>query len=207
MEQLELAYDHYKDSFTLIREAEKERNKLFILVVLLVTALYLFAIEPNSLYQILKDLIKEHSKVSMNFGFTTIQSLLWIILLFYTIRYFQINSYINRQYDYLHRLENSIDDKVDITFNREGRGYLDNYPKFLDLVYYIYTWIFPLIYICIVSYKIIGEWINSKFSLHILFNSSIAGTIVIATILYLRLIHTSKSSDNSCEDESLEVDN
>ena len=190
MNQLELAYDHYKDSFRLIKDAEKDRNKLFIILSLLVTSLYLFAIEPNSLLQIFNDLLKKYSKVDINFSFIIIQSLLWLVLLFYTIRYFQINTYINRQYDYLHNLEKSIDNCLEINFKREGEGYLGEYPKFLDLVYYLYTLIFPLIYMLVVIYKIILEWINLGFSLPIIFNSSIALCIVISIILYLNLIHT-----------------
>jgi hypothetical protein len=189
MNNLEIAYNHYKDSFTLIKDAEKERSRFFIILCLLIAGLFLFAIEPNSLFQIIKDLSKEYGKTSFNFSITIVQSLLWIVLLFFTMRYFQINSYIERQYEYLHKIENEIDSKIEIDFKREGRSYLDNYPLILNFFYYIYNGIFPLVYLAIVIYKIVYEWFN-KYSLQsTILDTVIATIIVIATCLYLMLIH------------------
>lgn len=197
MENLEIAYDHYKETFTYTKEAEKDRNKIFIIVALLITALYLFAIEPDSLYQVINDLITEQWQISVNVGFGTVQSLLWVILLFYSIRYFQINTYIERQYNYLHKLESDIANKVDFIFEREGRGYLDKYPLLLDMIYYIYTWAFPVIYILVVCYKIILEWIN-KFSIgNVLFNTIISVCIIVASILYLIMLHPKDNDEVS----------
>jgi hypothetical protein len=199
MENLEIAYDHYKETFTYTKEAEKDRNKIFIIVALLITALYLFAIEPDSLYQVINDLITEQWQISVNVGFGTVQSLLWVILLFYSIRYFQINTYIERQYNYLHKLESDIANKVDFIFEREGRGYLDKYPLLLDMIYYIYTWAFPVIYILVVCYKIILEWINIFSIGNVLFNTIISVCIIVASILYLIMLHPNDNDDVSVE--------
>ena len=200
MDNLEIAYDHYKETFTYVKEAEKDRNKIFIIVALLITALYLFAIEPDSLYQVVNDFITEQWQISINVGFGTVQSLLWVILLFYSIRYFQINTYIERQYTYLHKLESDIANKVDFIFEREGKGYLDKYPLLLDMIYYIYTWAFPVIYILVVCYKIVLEWVN-RFSIgNVLLNTIISGCIILASILYLIMLH-SKGNDEISVDE------
>lgn len=203
MENLEIAYDHYKETFTYVKEAEKDRNKIFIIVSLLITALYLFAIEPDSLYQVINDFITEQWQISVNVGFGTVQSLLWVILLFYSIRYFQINTYIERQYTYLHKLESDIANKVDFIFEREGRGYLDKYPLLLDMIYYIYTWAFPVIYILVVCYKIVLEWVN-RFSIgSVLFNTIISGCIILASILYLIMLHPKGNDEISVEEEEI----
>lgn len=194
MENLEIAYDHYKETFAYVKEAEKGRNKIFIILALLITALYLFAIEPGSLYQIINEVIREQWQISVNIGFGTIQSLLWVILLFYSIRYFQINTYIERQYTYLHKLESDIANKVDFIFEREGRGYLGKYPLLLDMIYYIYTWAFPVIYIFVVCYKIVLEWVN-RFSIgNVIFNTIISGCIIVASILYLIMLHPKQNN-------------
>lgn len=195
MDNLEIAYDHYKETFTYVKEAEKDRNKIFIILTLLITALYLFAIKPGSLYQIINDVIRGQWQISVDVGLGTVQSLLWVILLFYSIRYFQINTYIERQYNYLNKLESNIANKVDFIFEREGRGYLDKYPLLLDVIYYIYTWAFPIIYIVVICYKIVLEWIN-RFSIgNVIFNTVISGCIVGTSILYLIMLHTKQSSE------------
>ena len=50
MDSLELLYDHYKDTFQLIKENEVTRNKMFIYFIVLLSVLYLLAIEPDSLH-------------------------------------------------------------------------------------------------------------------------------------------------------------
>jgi hypothetical protein len=192
MDALEIIYDHYKDTFTLIKDSEKERNKIFIILCLLITGLYLLAIEPNSLYQVLRDLVKEYGKTNINFSIAIVQSLLWIVMLFYSMRYFQINSYIERQYNYLHIIEEEINEKIKFTFSREGKGYLDKYPMVLNLIYFIYTWVFPVIYMGIVLYKIILEWTSIHNIRVVMFDSLIAGCIILASFLYILLLHPIK---------------
>lgn len=195
MENLEIAYDHYKETFTYVREAEKDRNKIFIILALVITALYIFAIEPDSLYQIINEVIREQWQIGVNVGFGTVQSFIWVILLFYSIRYFQINTYIERQYNYLHKLECDIANKVDFIFEREGKGYLDKYPLLLDMIYYIYTRVFPVIYIVVICYKILLGWIN-RFSIgNVIFNTVISGCIIGASILYLIMLHPKQSNE------------
>lgn len=192
MDDLEIAYDHYKETFTLIKDSEKDRNKIFIILCLLIAGLYLLATEPNSLFQVLKDLVKEYGKTSINFSISIVQSLLWIVLLFYSMRYFQVNSYIERQYNYLHIIEEEINAKIEFTFCREGKSYLDKYPMVLDLIYYIYTWVFPVIYIGIVLYKIIMEWVSRYNMRGVLLDTLIAGCIIVASCLYILLLHPIK---------------
>lgn len=192
MDDLEIAYDHYKETFTLIKDSEKDRNKIFIILCLLIAGLYLLATEPNSLFQVLKDLVKEYGKTSINFSISIVQSLLWIVLLFYSMRYFQVNSYIERQYNYLHIIEEEINAKIEFTFCREGKSYLDKYPMVLDLIYYIYTWVFPVIYIGIVLYKIIMEWVSRYNMRVVLLDTLIAGCIIVASCLYILLLHPIK---------------
>ena len=104
MDSLELLYDHYKDTFQLIKENEVTRNKMFIYFIVLLSVLYLLAIEPDSLHSSINSWIDTNIGTSIDFGISIIESLIWIVLLYFTIRYFQIIMYINRQYDYLHTL-------------------------------------------------------------------------------------------------------
>lgn len=196
MDDLSIIYDHYKDTCTLIKNSEKERNKLFIILSLLITGLYLLAIEPNSLFQVIMDLVQEYGKISIRFSISIVQSLLWFVMLFYSMRFFQVNSYIERQYNYLHIIEGEINAKIEFTFSREGKSYMDKYPMVLNLIYNIYTWVFPVIYIGIVLYKIILEW-SSRYNIKVvLLDTLIAGCIILASCLYILLLHPIKKKTN-----------
>lgn len=190
MDSLELLYDHYKDTFQLIKENEVTRNKMFIYFIVLLSVLYLLAIEPDSLHSSINSWIDTNIGTSIDFGISIIESFIWIVLLYFTIRYFQIIMYINRQYDYLHTLEGQINQIVDFNFNREGAGYLNEYPVILNIIYYMYTLIFPLMYISIVAYKIINSILSGAGDLSIILNFSIALIIIVLCILFIEYQHS-----------------
>jgi len=81
-----------------------------------------------------------------------ILSMTWTLLLVFTLRYCQSTINIERQYKYLHKLEEKIstilDDEI---YCREGKAYLNNYPLFSNWVWFFYTILFPIIVIAAIS--------------------------------------------------------
>jgi H+/gluconate symporter-like permease len=188
MDKLELLYDHYKDTYALIRSQEKERNKNFIYLAVFVSLLFLCSVDPNSPSTILS-IIESHFNIKCGFSFGIIQTFLWLIILFFTLRYYQTNSYIERQYEYIHQLEPVISGLIDSKFEREGKHYISNFPAFLDLVYFIYSWFIPIFYLLIVVTKIVLEIVNCPNFFSVIPNIIIAFIIVILTAFYLILLH------------------
>lgn len=189
MDNLEISYDHYKETFGLIKENEKNRNKIFIILSILIAALYLLGVDPQNSYKTLNDLANEHLNIKIYFTSNIVNTLIWIITLYFTVRYFQIVAHIERQYDYLHKIEEEINSKIDTTFSREGKSYLNKYPLLLNIIYYIYTGVFPLIYIIVVSYKLYLEWQLKNNIATFILNGIIGILIIVLTIAYLVVLH------------------
>ena len=190
---LEILYDHYKDTFSYTREYLKERERLFAFVL---GVIFLQFLQISFVDQYLEAFnIFVEKKLGFNFAFSKefLNNFLWFILFSTSLRYFQINTLINRQYNYLHSLEDKLcQESGDKDFiRREGRMYLKKYPIFLNWVHFLYTWVFPVILIIVALIKVILEVaLENKYSLSLFIGELFFIAICITTILYLVNIHT-----------------
>lgn len=193
MDKLELLYDHYKETFGRIKESLNDRNHFFVMVFIIITLQFLFATSPESISSLILTIIQKEYEIDISSQMSIIQSLLWLVLLYLTMRYYQINVYVERQYKYIHSLEKDIAQNAQIKFDREGGDYLSNYPKMNSFMDILYKWVFPIIYCLVICCKIISEYTNSKFNLSIIFDSVIFLSCFILTILYLIFLHSKKN--------------
>ena len=184
MKDIDLLYDHYKDSFNLIRKSQAERNRFFIILCILIALLFLFAVDPISTEHTITTSLKEYLKINLNFNNMIIQSLIWIVLLFFEIRYYQTNIYIERQYKYIHSLERRISSLTNISFDRESNNYLGSYPCILNLIDFLYKVVFPILLIVVVIAKIFSEITCIVNTLNFFFNFIISIFIIILTVTY-----------------------
>lgn len=189
MDNKELIYDNYKESFALSKKAQSDRDRFFIILVVLIAILFMLFIDPNTTGTILNGFIKEKLKVDIAYSVYIIQSLVWFLLLYFTMRYYQKVIYIERQYYYLHNIESIMSKEISSTFNREGGNYLEQYPLFSDFIDLIYKWIFPILYIAIITIKILSEWKVYNNLMNILLNSLLALLIISMTTLYFIFLH------------------
>lgn len=190
--KLEILYDHYKDSFSYLYGYLKQREKLF-LFVLIVVFLQFLQISFSEQYLLAFNSFVEQ-KINFNFsvGKGFLNNLLWFLLFSISLRYFQTNVLINRQYDYLHNLEEKICIKIEEEkyISREGNEYLENYPLFSNWTHFVYTWIFPILLILVSLAKIILEISGEeKCSFSLLMGGIFFFSVLITTILYLLQIH------------------
>lgn len=197
MDKVELLYDHYKETFSRIKESLNDRNHFFVMVFIMVAVQFLFATSSDTISSVIIAFIKEKYKIDISAQMSIIQSLLWLILLYLTMRYYQINVYVERQYNYIHSLEKDITKEADIEFDRESGDYLSNYPKMNSFMDILYKWIFPIIYCLIICYKIIVEYIVSKFSLLLILNTILFVSCLTLTILYLMFLHGKYNNSTS----------
>lgn len=123
MEKIDIQYDHYKETFKIIRDNEKERNKLFIIVIIHVLVIFLFMVKPNEIYQTINEFSKNYIQNGLYFGINAIEIFIWISTLYFSTRYFQININIDRKYIYLHNLEEQLSKSLKLEFNRESKAY------------------------------------------------------------------------------------
>lgn len=189
MNKTELLYDHYKETFSIIKDTIIQRNRFFVMVFLVMTLQFLFATSPESISSLIVGIVKKQYKVDISNQISIIQSFLWLILLYLTMRYYQATVHIEKQYNCIYSIEEDISRIKHIKFDRESGNYLSNYPQMSNFVDILYKWVFPVIYCLIICYKIITEYITSKFSLLFVLNTILFISCLILTIFYLLSLH------------------
>lgn len=189
MNVTELLYDHYKETFLIIKETIIQRNRFFVMVFLMMTLQFLLASSPDSISYLIIDIIQKKYEIDISNQISTIQSLLWLSLLYLTMRYYQSTIYIEKQYLYIHSIEDRISNLKHIKFDREGGNYLLNYPKMNDFIDFLYKWIFPIVYCLTIFYKIKNEIFSSGFTLLLFFDILLFLICFILTMLYMLFLH------------------
>ena len=185
-----MLYDHFKETFSIIKEKLSQRNKLFVIAFIIMALQFSFALSPESISSLFISIIQEKYKINISGQMVIIQCILWLGLLYFTMQYYQTTVYIERQYNYIHSLEASISDIMHIKFDREGGDYLKNYPKMNDMIDILYKWVFPIIYCLTICFKIIIEIVNSNFGFPIILDLILFFACFVLTILYLVFIHS-----------------
>lgn len=159
MNTLELLYDHYKETFSLSKEAQTRRNKSFIILCILEAFLFLLLVKPEEVFELIREGINKELDMTLQLSNTIIQTLLWLLIVYVMIRYIQDMLYIERQYMYLDNLEKEITDLGAINiFAREGANYQRNYPMVLNFIDLFYKMLMPILFALINSVRIYREW-------------------------------------------------
>ena len=192
-------YDHYKDSFSKIRENERERNRLFLYSIALIAAPFLFADYPNATIISLKTLIGKVAEPGIEFlPAPIIASALWAFLFVGILRYVTVIVAVERQYIYLHRLEVKLAEAAgdDELFRREGRSYAQEHKGFSSWVWVVYTFVFPGIVIIIGGFLIAEEWtIRNQLGGHFWFDSLIFLAVTITFLLRLLYVFDNSTKE------------
>jgi hypothetical protein len=186
--QFEILHDHYKETFTRIREAEQSRDRLFLWVIVLFALLSLEIGYPATVGPSL-------GKVSVLGGEINLQSLplpallhaTWVFTLAIVLRYCQTAILVSRQYPYLHALEDAIAPEFGYKniYRREGRVYLNEYPLLLDVAWFAYVVLFPLIVVVATVGLAYWELTDVTYRLfHRIFDGIIALALVVFFFLY-----------------------
>ena len=146
--RLDVLHDHYKESFSLIRERERQRDRLFLALIGLF-ALLVFEVQyPAGFGGALGPLKVAGAEVDLgSLPLAGLLSVSWVLTLAVALRYCQAVMLVERQYGYLHDLEEKVSQELgdDGLYRREGRAYLDDYTLFQDWTWICYVFLFPII--------------------------------------------------------------
>ena len=185
METLDLYYDHYKETYALSKQAQNRRNKWFVWLCVLEALSFLTLIKPNEALEVFSAGINAHFETNIALGNVVLQTLLWIIIAYITVRYCQDTLYVERLYPYLDKLEKEItglsNSKV---FEREGTGYLKDYPIVLNFVDLFYKMFCPILFIGINIAHIMQEWRCNDVTLALVCDTAIFCSVFIITWFY-----------------------
>lgn len=163
----------------------------------LLVILALFALQVTSADLVngaLNGYVKKELGVTLDKNSNLHSSLLWFLLFGVSTKYYQTVILIERQYDYIHYLEEIINGKYYIdsrVFTREGKAYLNKYPMFSNWTCFLYTVAFPLLVLLCITVRILGEFSKIEaLGLLGLAPSFVCYLLVdISTILYLVKLH------------------
>jgi hypothetical protein len=145
--RLEILHDHYKETFGRVRETERARDRMFIWVIVLFGLLGVQVGYPAQFASSLEQISIAGGE--LNLGALPLAALLsatWALTLALTLRYCQTAVHVERQYPYVHVLEEQISPLVgggDL-YRREGSLYLSDYPILLNVAWIAYVVLFPL---------------------------------------------------------------
>ena len=188
---VDLMYDHYKETCASNRKVIEVRNKTFVLLCILQSLSFLFAFNCKKAYELVLQAISAKAGESLIVGQGIVQTLLWILTLYVFIRYIQSNINVERQYGYLSEVEKDLI-KCGLNINREGDYYNSNYPKILKIIDFLYKWAFPILFLIIDIVRIVVEWKYSLFNVALLIDTVAAITIIYLISNYLYALHSDK---------------
>lgn len=187
--KLNVLHDHYKDSFSYIREWEKQRDRQFLIIVGVIGALFFEALYPTNLQKALEHTSDQTAGINIvAFPMYTLISVTWTLLATFALRYCQALTHIERQYEYLHSLEDKItlyfiDQEDNGTYRREGRKYLKTGAIFSDWARFLYIFMFPIIVFIATGYFFYTEITAVPF-LHCIYDGFVGFTVWLSFILY-----------------------
>jgi hypothetical protein len=158
-ERLTILYNHYSDSFSHIRDRERQRDRSFLIVIALLGVQVTLAEFPQQAVDVVQAMMSKRT-LGIALPLTAVISTVWCFLFILTLRYFQVSTTIEKQYEYLHNLENRISALVgdDEFICREGRQYNNRYPAFSQWAWYCYVLYLPFIFASIVIWLGVHEW-------------------------------------------------
>lgn len=200
MDKAELLYDHYKETIKANTDMLAKRNLLFVYVCVfeLLNCMMLFF--PQSVNAILSSFLKENYSIPANELLGILPSVIWIIVTYILVRYYQTTIYVERQYPYIKLIEDEIAKETGLTcFDRESTAYLRGYPKVLDMIHFFYSWIIPVLLLTINSVKIILEWGTMGCTASTWVNSAIYMFSLILTVMFLVFLHSPRKPKNQRE--------
>lgn len=193
-EKLLLLHEHYKETFNNIQGYLKLRDRLFAYVLLIVTLMLFQMYSPSGSTGAISELLTKKLELKTLIDISFLSSIIWFALLSLVVRYYQTVVYIERQYNYIHTIEDQLSPEYDRkAFTREGDSYLKNYPLFSSWTWILYTIVFPTLLSVIVVVKTIGE-IRQTEGINVLLsiNTIIAFCILLSSLFYVSLVHFKK---------------
>ncbi len=195
-----ILYDHYKDTCSIMREGVKRRDRLMLFVILTLGFFAFQTIFPVASNTAVNDFLNFKFGLNFKLDFPIVGNIVWFLLLIFTLRYFQVAVFVERQYDYIHHIEEKLNQETkEDVITREGRSYLYKYPAFSDWMWALYTIVFPALLFVVSAVKIFGELgstYTSGWSLNLLLDVVAFILLTISIALYLIMLHKKNQINN-----------
>lgn len=183
---------HYEDSNKKFSADVKSRDRNFLYIIVLLGIMAFQYVSPQQSETAISQIIQGKLQINTNLSINLINTLIWVGLLAVSIRYFQIVINLEKQYSYVHSLEEELSSEYEgKAFTREGKSYLENYAVFSKWLHIVYRVVFPVLILIAISAKIYSEWkVPNHAVLPFALDLIIYSCLVIAMALYLYSINS-----------------
>lgn len=191
--RFQILHDHYKESFAYIRERERQRDRLFLILIALFGLLAFEVLYPTTLSQVLPAVEVPVVNAKLDVSHLPMAAILgttWVFVLAILLRYGKVTITIERQYSYLHKLEEKISSIIGDAgmYCREGQAYEKKYPAFSWWAWCFYTILFPLLVLYATIILIGVEWRTLDTSIHSKIIDSVLALGVLISISLYRIV-------------------
>ncbi|PLS75029.1 MAG: hypothetical protein CYG61_09525 [Actinobacteria bacterium] len=188
-EEVALLHEHYKDSFAHVLVREQRRDRLFVILVLMFALLTLQVQYPATVGDALGTVKVLGVDVTVkNLPLPALLDVTWLLTLLVGLKYCQTALAVERQYPYLHQLEEAIAGRLSNAelFCREGKAYLRAYPSVLNWAWFCYVVLFPLAVLAGTSLLMVTLWrdLDDYGGWHKLFCTVMAAALIVSFALY-----------------------
>ncbi|OQX22742.1 MAG: hypothetical protein BWK80_29575 [Desulfobacteraceae bacterium IS3] len=193
--KINILIDHYNRQTEINRNERLLRDKLYYAVIFIIAIMFLLISNPSQTQGDIIGFINKISDFNFSVSFNVLNSLLWVMLLFFLLQLYRLNISIEKNYEYIHLMEQKIASLVgdNEAFSKEGKFYLTNYPKLLNFSHNFYSYITPLL-IFLVSFLKISIEIKTSFSWFLLFDIAVFGLVFTVIWLYFRYMILNKKT-------------
>lgn len=183
MDDKEIIYDHYKDTFELQKCYLAKRDKITVLLLVLCILLIGLIFDPNYISEKVNYVLNSQIE-NLVFDLQFINTGIILIMLWYTLQYYLVVLQIEKMYNYLNECEKKLSDLMEsATINREGAYYLKSYPWLKDLADIFFVIGVPAGIITLSIFKILNEWQWTSYIRIV--DISLLAILVLFSIMYL----------------------
>lgn len=178
-------YDHYKETVLYLKNDLLKRDKLTLLSLILLVVYFLIEFKTTDSIFLANKWIEKNLNLSLNINYNLLTTGILVLLLWSTMKYFQLCLNIEKQYKYIHEIEyklNELANKNLIT--RESYSYLSDYPLLLALIHRLYNFLIPILLIMLMLFKIFKISYNFE-GISSILNILIVFLIILCTFLYM----------------------
>lgn len=183
---------HYKDTFDIHLACTKQRDTLFYALLVILALFSLQVTSADLINTTLSTYANKELDIAIDKNSNLFGTLLWLLLFGLSTKYYQAVIQIERQYDYLHHLEEILSSRYPGTraFTREGKSYISEYPLFSQWMSFLYTITFPLIILVCIGLRMRSE-LNSHETLGLSLLPCFISYLLVgtSTILYIGKLH------------------
>lgn len=184
---LEILHDHYKDSFGHLQRHLRQRDRVFIIVLVTMVLILFQVCLPREASDLFSTFLSKQLGLSTPFNLAFLATVIWFVLFVLVVRYFQTVVFIEKQYHYIHALEERLESICGAgTFTREGKSYLSGTTLFSKWASGLYTIMFPALLVLLITTEIIREIaISECWDVFLILNCLLYLSTVVSIVLYL----------------------